>query len=96
MPITLSAGAVMSHDKPSLNRLTPFDVRIVVDFMPEMELSGYRLAVKSLAVIGDKRVAICVSPQMRFTNAQPLTSLRFDLSVDASAIVPHVNKANQE
>jgi hypothetical protein len=86
----------MSQDEQDLKRLTPFDVRIVVDFRPDITLSGYRPAVKSLAVVGDKRIPVSVTPQMRFTNAHTLTSLRFDLSVDASAIVPYVNKANKE
>jgi hypothetical protein len=96
VPVALSVGADMSKVSTDLKRIMPFDVQINVEFAPDTRLSGYRLRANGLATIGDKQVVICVAPQMRFIDAEKLNALRFDMTVDANAVVEHVNKTNKE
>jgi hypothetical protein len=85
----------MSQDA-QLKRITPFSIRIHVEFAPDTSPSGYRPIARGVAEIGDKQVSICVSSHLAFRSAQLWNSLRFDMSVVADAILPLVNKANKE
>jgi hypothetical protein len=86
----------MSQDNRDLKRITPFCIHIKVQFAPDTTLPGYRLQAKGIAELSNKRFAVYVSPHGTFTNAEALTGLRFELTVDADMIVPRINKANKE
>ncbi len=60
----------LSRDDRELKRITPFGVRVNLDFAPDIKSSGYRVRAHSFAEIGDQRVVVGAYPQSEFTNAR--------------------------
>ena len=86
----------MSRDDRELRRIIPFSVRVDVSFSPDTNFAGYRVNASGIAEVGDTRLIVSAYPQLSFTTARWLYSLRFGVNVDADVIVPLVNKANKE
>ncbi len=84
------------RDDRELKRITPFRIRIDVDFVPDNHFSGYRLVASGKADIGDKRLIVLARPGLEFTSARWFYRLGFSVGIDATVVVPVVNKANKD
>lgn len=84
------------RDEREPKRITPFNLRVNVAFMPDPNFSGYRVSAHGIAEIADHRVVIGVFPQLSYTAAQWFHLLSFNMGIDANLIVPLVNRANKD
>ena len=84
------------RDEREPKRITPFNLRVNVAFVPDGRLAGYRLNAHGIAEIGDRHVVVGVFPQLSYSSAQWFHLLSFNMGIDANLIVPLVNRANKE
>ena len=84
------------RDERELKRITPFNLRVNVAFMPDSRFAGYCLNAHGIVEIGDRRVVVGVFPQLSYSSAQWFHLLSFNMGIDANLIVPLVNRANKD
>jgi hypothetical protein len=75
-------------------RITPFQVVITIDSQPER--GGYQHTASAIGIVDGQTVPIKVSSYLGWVRAEYLGPIKHYITVDASAIVPLVEKANND
>lgn len=86
----------MSRDNRAVKRITPFQMRLNVAFVPNIESKGYDVRASGIAEIRDKRVVVSVFSQLGFTSADYFHHLDFNIRIFAPLVIPLLNKANKD
>lgn len=82
----------------TIKRIIPFSVHLIIDAtLKEMGTQqGYQYTARAIGKIENERIPLLVRQEQGWCHIEHLHSLQFYVAVDASALVPLVNKKNTE